>query len=107
MCILTTKLADCLVGFELYSQLQLSILKRFRGVVGYHIRLTRGRSPVRTRTKTDSFFSFFRKEKYVVNCPCHMSITATFFKQQPQQSKEKLSFVKPKKIVLTFATMMM
>ena len=31
------------------------IFKRFRGVVGYHIRLTRGRSPVRTRTKTNSF----------------------------------------------------
>ena len=53
--ILTTKQQDCPVVFELYSQLQLSFHKRFRGVVGYHIRLTRGRSPVRTRTKTNSF----------------------------------------------------
>ena len=37
--------------------------KRFRGVVGYHIRLTRGRSPVRTRTKTNSFF--FHEEIFI------------------------------------------
>ena len=44
---------NCLNIAELY--------KRFRGVVGYHIRLTRGRSPVRTRTKTYSFYLFSRR----------------------------------------------
>ena len=47
----------CLVYDDIDSA---DTFKRFRGVVGYHIRLTRGRSPVRTRTKTVSFH--FSKE---------------------------------------------
>ena len=43
-------------GLVIYSLNTAPFSKRFRGVVGYHIRLTRGRSPVRTRTKTSSFF---------------------------------------------------
>ena len=48
-----------------YTQKSIRSYKSFRGVVGYHIRLTRGRSPVRTRTKTNCFFFvkyFFLKE---------------------------------------------
>ena len=37
----------------------------FRGVVGYHVRLTRERSPVRTRTKAICVL--------VLNCTCRMS----------------------------------
>ena len=44
----------CLVYYVIDSAIT---AKRFRGVVGYHIRLTRGRSPVRTRTKTNSFLT--------------------------------------------------
>ena len=43
----------CLVYYHIDS---VHVSKRFRGVVGYHIRLTRGRSPVQTRTKSSSFF---------------------------------------------------
>ena len=43
-------------GSEINCLNTANLCKRFRGVVGYHIRLTRGRSPVRTRTKTSSFF---------------------------------------------------
>ena len=34
-------------------------------------------------------------------------MSITYLKQQTQQSKEKLSFAKPKKIAFAFATMMM
>ena len=44
-------------GLVTYSLDTAKFPKRFRGVVGYHICLTRGRSPVRTRTKTNSFFT--------------------------------------------------
>ena len=47
------KLPDC---YEIQTPNAAQLLSSFRGVVGYHIRLTRGRSPVRTRTKTDTFF---------------------------------------------------
>ena len=43
-------------GSEINCLNTATLYKRFRGVVGYHIRLTRGRSPVRTRTKTHFFF---------------------------------------------------
>ena len=38
--------------------LEPSLCKRFSWCSGYHIRLTRGRSPVRSRAKTDKHFSF-------------------------------------------------
>ena len=52
-------------------------------------------------------FFFFSPRKLFTKLSLSYVNYCNFLKQQPQQSKEKLSFVKPKKIVLAFATMMM
>ena len=73
-----TKLPDC-PGLEIYSQ-NSATLKCFRGVVGYHIRLTRGRSPVRTRTKTNSFLLLSTKRFQNSSIKLQFTIYAPFLR---------------------------